>query len=121
MQTARSILPELVSGRGTTRRVVEGQASEGFCHDMTKHDLHILQNFNSRNPQRLDPRRRQPVIATRVPRRPITARMCLAVHLDRQPCIAAEEVQNVRPARMLTPKLEAAGTLPKLLPEDHFR
>ena len=120
MQTARSILPELVSGRGTTRRVVEGQASSRFSHDMTKHDVHILQNFNGRNPQRLDPGRLQPLVAIRVPLWPITARVRLPVHLDRQPCIAAEEVENVRPAWMLTPKLQAIGPLPKLLPENHF-
>ena len=46
--------------------------------------------------------------------------MRFPVNFDSEPSIAAEEVEHVRPGRMLSAKLEAVWTLPKPFPEDHF-
>jgi hypothetical protein len=50
---------------------------------------------------------------------PATVVRC-AVDLDGQLRLQAREIQHKRPRRMLPPKLEAAGSLPKLLPEQHL-
>ena len=55
MQTARSILPELASGRGTARRVVEGQSRYGFGHNPAKDRIHIAENVGSGNAECPDP------------------------------------------------------------------
>src|SRR5213082_2438703 len=46
--------------------------------------------------------------------------MRLAIHFDCQSCIAAEEVDDIRPGGMLSPKFESVGTLSKPMPENHF-
>ena len=50
MQTA-SILPELVSGRGTVRqrRMVEGQTRQRFMDDPSNHCIDVLQDIVGRN------------------------------------------------------------------------
>ena len=118
MQTALSILPELASGRGTARRVVEGQSRPRFNHNPAKDRIHIAENVGSGNAERPDPCCLKPSVPFVVPLRPITTRMRCSIHFDRQPGIAAVEVQNIRARRMLTPELEALGTLTKRLPED---
>jgi hypothetical protein len=105
MQTARSILRELASGRGTARRVVEGQTRLSFSEDVAKDGVRIRQNLSGRNPQGPDPSSLEPGIADCIPPRPIAARMRLPVYFDRQPGIAAEEIQHIRPGRMLAAKL----------------
>ena len=61
MQTA-SILPELVSGRGTTRRVVEGQAGYSLSHNPANHRVRVAENVGCEIivHRLLDPRRRDP-------------------------------------------------------------
>ena len=54
MQTA-SILPELASGRGTTRRVVEGQPRQRFNRNPPENRIGILQYIDGGNPKRLNP------------------------------------------------------------------
>ena len=121
MQTARSILPELVSGRGTTRRVVEGQASRSFSQNRTKHHVHVLQNLRSRNSKGLDPGSSQPFVSSVIPPWPIAERMRFSIHFDAQPRVAAEEIQDIWPGRMLAAEFQSARTLTKPLPEDDFR
>ena len=107
MQTARSILPELVSGRGTSRRsrMVEGQPRGGLRRNPTQHRIRVAENIGRRNPQRLNPGRSQPPIPGRIPLRSVTPRVGLSIHFYRQPRIAAEEIQNVRPGGMLAAEL----------------
>jgi hypothetical protein len=45
----------------------------------------------------------------------------LAVDLDRQPCVAATEVERVVPGFVLPPKLETVRALAKNSPEQDFR
>ena len=90
MQTA-SILPELVSGRGTTRRVVEGQPFPRLMRKPAKHRISIVQDICGRNPKRFDSRRTQPLVPSRISLWLVSQRMRFSVHLNRQPRIAAEK------------------------------
>jgi hypothetical protein len=47
--------------------------------------------------------------------------MRFPVDLNRQPCVAAEEVEHIGPGGVLPAKLEAARSSPKPMPEDHLR
>jgi hypothetical protein len=47
--------------------------------------------------------------------------MRLSIDLDRQPRIAAEEVEDVRSGWMLSAEFEAFRALAQPLSEDHFR
>ena len=81
MQTRRSILPELASGRGTTRRV-EGQTRLRSQDDKPEHGIGIVEDVGGRYPKRLDSRFPKPLIPRRVALRPIAARVRFAVDLD---------------------------------------
>jgi hypothetical protein len=93
--------------------VVEGQAHLRRNENPLKHGIRVIEQLIGRNPQRLDPRRSKPFIASRVAGRTITTRMRFSVDFDRQPCVITEEVQNVRASRMLAAELEAFRALPK--------
>jgi hypothetical protein len=101
--------------------VVEGQTRRRRNQDPLKHSIRIIEKVERWNPQRLDPRRSKPFIASRVTAGPITTRMRFSVDFNRQPCVATEEVQNVRTGRMLAAELEAFRPLPKPTPQDNFR
>lgn len=122
MQTAL-ILPELASGRGTIRqgRMVEGQTRQRLGHDPANHSISIIEDIDGRNTKRRDTRRTQPLVPPGIARRPIAPRVCLPIHLHRETSIAAEEVQNIRPRRMLPPEFETVRSLAKHLPENDFR
>jgi hypothetical protein len=118
--TARSILPELVSGRGTTRRVVEGQTRPRRNENPPQHGIRIIEKLDRRNAQRFDSRRPQPFIANRIPLWPIATRMGLPVNFDRQPRVTTEEIQHIRTGWMLATELETFRSLPKPMPQDDF-
>ena len=120
---SRSVLPELASGRGTARRsrVVEGEARAGTFHHMRQRRLEIAVDFSGRDAERADTRLCKPGVSHLIALRPISAIMRLSVDLDREPGVCAEEVEDIRPARMLTPELEAARPNRKMSPEQQFR
>jgi hypothetical protein len=117
-----SFLPELVSGRGTTRRsrVVEGQARGRLGDDPVNNSVRILEEFNSRNTKRFNSSGMKPLIPSGVMCRPVPPGMGFAVDLNREASIAAEEVENIRPRRMLAAEFQAVRFLAEHLPKDHF-
>jgi len=118
-----SILPELVSGRGTRRRsrMVEGQSCLRFDNDPADHGVGIPQYVSSCDAERLDPGVLERGVTEFIALRTITPRMRLAIDLYGEACVATEEVEDVLTARMLAAKFEAAGMPAKHLPQDNFR
>src|SRR5689334_3515499 len=107
----QTILPELDSGRGTARRVVEGQTRDGLRNHPTDRRIRVLQNVNRWNAEGRDSRLAKPRIPHLIPLRAISTRMRLAVDFDRQPRIAAEEIEHIRPAGMLPAELQTLRPL----------
>ena len=120
MGRSHLILSELVSGRGTARRVVEGKARHRLLDDVAHDGNQISQHLPRRNPQRPNIGMKEIRIAQFIVRRPIAARMCFAVYLDRQSRIAAEKVEDVGTAGVLATEFEAARPCSKHLPQQHF-
>ena len=114
-------LPELVSGRGTTRRVVEGKPRRRFNQNEHHNRTDVIQYIARRYAHCANPDLREICIANGVARGLIPARMGFAIDFDRQPGIAAEEVEDVRTAGVLTPEFETVRACPKNTPKDHFR
>ena len=118
----RSILPELVSGRGTARRsrVVEGQAC-ARCVDYTLGaSVGIAQDLSGGNPQRRDPSLGKEGIAFRIALRPVAHVVRDTIDLDPQPCIAAIKVEDEIVTAVLATKLEAIGAGLKHAPQQNF-
>jgi hypothetical protein len=82
MQTRGLILPELASGRGTTRRVVEGQSRPRFRDDMPKHRIGVAENIDSSNSQSIDSSGSQPLVTRRISVRPVSERVSFSVHFN---------------------------------------
>ena len=118
-----SILPELVSGRGTARRsrVVEGQPRPRGFENPPNDGIHVTQYFRRRNAQRGHPQSCEPRIARFVALRPVAPFMRLPVDLDRKSGVAAKEVEDVATAWVLFPKLETRRSFAQSLPEQDFR
>ena len=115
-----SFLPELVSGTGTARRVVEGQTRRGFGKDQPENSIRIAQHIARSNTQRGNASARKPGIAHGVLCGPIAEAMHSAVDLDRQPRIAAKEIEHEISAGMLAAEFETAGALTQRPPQQHF-
>jgi len=118
-----SFLPELVSGRGTTRhrRVVEGQPRTCSYDNMAYYALNISEYVYRRYSQCRDTSRCEPSISTSIALRPVSTAVRFAIDLDRQPRITAIEVETkLFPCRALSPKFQVAGPLSQLLPKQNF-
>jgi hypothetical protein len=118
-----SVLPELVSGRGTAQRsgVVEGQARRCFIDDPAENRIGTFENVSGRNGQCLDPGFAEPIVSCLIALRSMSARMSLAIDFDRQASVAAEEIKHEGTSRMLPPELQSGGTLPQPMPQENFR
>jgi len=101
--------------------VVEGKARHRLLNDVDHDGIQISQHLPRRNPQRPNIGMKEIRIAQFIVRRPIAARMCFAVYLDRQSRIAAEKVEDVRAAGVLATEFEAARPCSKHLSQQHFR
>ena len=119
----RLILPELVSGRGTARhsRVVEGKTRLCFVNNPPKHRVSIVQHVTGRYPQSGNSRRVKPGVSSCIAHGLISAGVAFAIDLDCKSCVTAEEIQNVRTARVLAAELQSGWALPETIPEDHLR
>ena len=117
-----SILPELVSGRGTARRsrVVEGKSAARRRNDGGDRRAQVPQHISGRNAQRGNSLTSEPRIARCVSLRAIPAIMGDAVDLDSQLGIAAKEVQNVSARRMLAAEFQPARPPAQFAPDQHF-
>jgi hypothetical protein len=118
-----SILPELVSGRGTARRsrVVEGQPQDRLRDNSAHYGIKVRKHLASRDSQSLDSSGTEPRVSRGVSLGSTATVMRFSVELDGEPRIAAEEVEIVRPGRMLASELQTCGSGSKHLPEEHFR
>ena len=90
-----SFLPELVSGRGTARRVVEGETLHAGRNDPLNHGTQIGQHFTRRNAQGRNASLRKPRIARRVTSWPVTHAMPFAVDFNGKVRIVAKEVEHI--------------------------
>ena len=108
------------TGRGTVRRTVEGNARGTGLHDVLDGGIQILKHFDSRDSQYYDITRRQPFVADHIPLGPVAEIMGFSIDFDRQPRFGAKEVENIRPSRMLSPKLESSGSRPQFAPQQAF-
>ncbi len=120
--TAYLFLPELASGRGTAPRsgVVEGQTRNASVSHPGNHSIQIPEHIPSVDAKRHNAVRRKPRITSRIGNRPFLTPMPLAIHLNRQPRIAAEEIEDIVPTRMLPPKLQPLRPSPQHLPQQHL-
>jgi hypothetical protein len=100
--------------------MVEGQPRRGLTQNIPKHRIGILEKLAGGNANSFDSRGPKPSVAIVIAMRPVAVGMRLAIHLDRQPCIAAEEIQHIGSGRMLASELEAGRTLTKPMPQDDF-
>ena len=117
---SNSILPELVSGRGTARRVVEGQSRRCRVQHVRHDRIEIAQNIARRDTQRFDPMFGEQRVTTGVALGPLFKFMCRPIDFDAQPLLSAVEIQNVRTSRMLPTKFQAIRTEAKLCPQRNF-
>jgi len=118
-----SILPELVSGRGTARRsrVVEGESRLRFRENPRNCRVRIIENNSSGNPQSPNAGPSEPSVPRLIAGRIIAHVMRDAVHFDRKPSIATVKVENVRTAGMLPAEFEPAGAFAKFAPKQSLR
>jgi hypothetical protein len=117
------ILPELASGRGTARRsrVVEGQAHSRASDDVSKDCVDILEDLPRGYPEGVDFSSGKPGVARCIPPRPISKGVGFPIDFDREPGIAAEEVENIGPAWMLSAELHSLRLMSQALPKNHLR
>ena len=115
-----SFLPELVSGRGTVRRTVEGQTRRSLLNDMNEDAIEIRQDLARRYAKGKDPRPCQPKITGGIPLRRFSSRVRFTIDLDRQSCVAAEEIEDVWTGRVLPTKLQRFRTLAQFPPQQTF-
>jgi len=118
-----SILPELVSGRGTARqsRVVEGQSGAGSGYDGHCSGIAITQDVGRADANRLYARLKEPAITRFVSLWPKAVFMRATVNLDGKSRVAAVEVDNVGAARMLASKFHALWARAQHTPQQHLR
>ena len=118
-----SFLPELVSGRGTAQRswVVEGKACSRLGSNQPRDRVQVLQNFSRRDANGVNARGCEPLISGQISDGPITCKVSPSVNLDREPSIAAKEIEDVRATWVLPPKFESVRPGAKPPPKQDFR
>ena len=85
--------------------MVEGQARFRLREYPANNRIGIREDIGSGNSQRFDPRDREPLIARFVSLWPVAPIVCFPIDLDCKARVAAKEVKNVAPGRVLPPKL----------------
>ena len=88
-----------------------------MAHDRFK----VRQNVGRGDPQREDTLKAKRLIAHQIPLRPVATVMRLAIDLNRQPGVGAEEIEHIRTERVLAAKLQPTRTRSQDTPEQHFR
>jgi len=101
--------------------MVEGQSRPSFRENPGHNGFDIPKHIACRYTHRRDPGFGQPGIPYGVPFGAIAISMDLPIDLDRQPAIAAKEIEHIGPARVLPSELEASGPFPERLPQQDFR
>lgn len=114
-----SILPELVSGRGTARRsrVVEGRARRSHVKNLRHCRVEIAQHIAGGDAQSLDPVFGQQGITPGIFRGSFFKAMSLAIRFDAQPRLGTVEVEDEGSGRMLATKLEPVRAGAELRPQ----
>jgi hypothetical protein len=111
-----AILPG--TGRGTSRRLVEGLA---LRQNAGKRPLHIVQDVARGQTQRTIALRNQPFVPRLVAERDAAAVVRFSVDFNRKACGKADEVENERSGGMLATPFMPRRSRPELPPEQHFR
>jgi hypothetical protein len=100
---------------------------EGLCagraggNDRFHHRLRIANDFACPNPKHVYPTLVEPSVSNRIVLWPVNHIVAQAIKLDGGPCFAAEEVEDVRPRRVLTAEFEPAWPGAKPNPQYDFR
>jgi len=117
-----SILPELVSGRGTAPRswVVEGQPRTRLRNDAAHDRVEIAEDLLRRYAQGRDAMREELGVPSCIHSWTLSSPMRFAIDLDREPRVAAVEVETECARRMLVPEFEPRRPLPQQPPQQHF-
>jgi hypothetical protein len=118
---ALKLLPQLVWGRGTVRRTVEGRALARDAADQPYYAVQVGENLAGRNSECQDAMLRDPGIALRVLPWLVTALMRFAVDLNAQLRAIAVEIEIIFASRMLLAPVEARLLPAELAPKQPLR
>ena len=109
------------TGRGTSRRLVEGAPRMTLLYDSHQHSVEITEHLRSRNSHRHEPCLLDVAVAFLVPLGLIAAIMRFAVDLNCQTRRHASKVQGERTLRTLLPEAITAWPLLERPPEKLLR
>ena len=115
-----SILPQLIWGRGTVRRTVEGRTLACVSVDEGHYSFHVAQQLRGRDAQGCDLMPDKPRIPQRIPERLVSTIMRFSVDLDAQLCSIAVKIESIWSRRMLFAPLVPGLTSSKLPPQQDF-
>jgi len=121
MATTNLFLPKLCLGRGTARRVVEGQPRQNAIYDLHNHGIKIVEYSRRSDPQSFDTMAGQHSVALGIPFRLIASTMRLAINFYAEARGWAVEIQRIGTGRMLASKFETGRSLTQRRPQQHFR
>jgi hypothetical protein len=105
------------TGRETIRRMVVGYARARLVEGVADYGFQIRQHIGCWNAQHCHADFCQPGITNVVALRSIATIMGFAVYLDRQPGVAAKEIEDVGACGMLAAELDAGRALSQFAPE----
>ena len=108
------------TGRGTARRVVEGQARPAGRNNEIYDRAQVGQYVAGGYPQDVHELASQPPVPIRVPLGLVSAIMRLAVDLDRERGVEAIEVEYIGAGGMLPSELDAGGALAQFAPQQNL-
>lgn len=115
-----SFLPELVSGRGTVRRTVEGHALPRVFADGAHHAFDASEHFSRGYSQGENAVRCQPGVTSGISSGPASPLMRFAIDFDAKLRRIAVEIKRIYPCRMLTAAAMAGSVPSELLPKHDF-
>ena len=122
MQSESSlILPQLVWGRGTVRRTVEGRTLACVGVEEGQYPFHVPQHLRGRDTQGRNSIPGKPSIAQRILVGPVSTIVGLSVRFHAQLRSIAVKIENIWSRRMLFAPLVPGLTSSKLLPQQNFR
>ena len=108
------------TGRGTVRRTVEGHARRADIGDILHHSTDIHKHVPRWNTHHFYSLPSQPRVTRAIPFWAIACVVRETVHLNRDANFGTKEVEHIGTCRMLSSKLEAAGSLAQFAPQQAF-
>jgi hypothetical protein len=115
-------LPELASGRGTSRRsrMVEGQPRNRLRQGSADDRIDITKHFRRGNPEGLNTGSEKPGIPRFITSRPVASGVRFPIYFHREARIAAEEIEDERAGRVLASKFQPARPVTQRSPKKGF-